>query len=183
MTKVIHQTTAGRLWINNQEFSIEDLVMEYTTSLQSGDLISIHSKTHSTGVSDTPLTEIEDDNGDGYANITAWVNWWKALDVGADTAPSGVATEENQDTLLGKQFPNVGIHVLEGTGAATSGTYTGFLVLEEATVSAITLTDSSKVTGDSDFSEVTLPAGIFIEIPGGFSTITLSAGSMILIKG
>jgi hypothetical protein len=91
--------------------------------------------------------------------------------------------EADIETLQNKQFPNVGIHVLTGTSAATAGTYTGFQVLEDAVIDAITLTESAKVTGTNDFSGITLPAGIFIEIPGGFSTITLSAGSMILIKG
>jgi len=233
MSTVIYQSTAGRLWIDNQEFSLEDLVMEYKTSLQDTTLVSIYSKTHPTGVDDVLLSEIEDNVGGTYANAAAWVVWWKALETVGEVSATIVggateakqdtliakdfatqttlaavlakltsdpatqttlaailakiiaapATEAKQDTLLGKQFPNVGIHVQTGTGAATSGTYTGFLVLEEATISAITLTDSNKVTGTNDFSGITLSVGTFIEIPGGFSTLTLSAGSMILVKG
>jgi hypothetical protein len=185
MSTVIYQSTAGRLWIDNQEFSLEDLVMEYKTSLQDTTLVSIYSKTHPTGVDDVLLSEIEDNVGGTYANAAAWVVWWKALETVGEVSATivGGATEAKQDTLIGKQFPDVGIHVLTGTGAATSGTYTGFLVLEEATISAITLTDSNKVTGTNDFSGITLSVGTFVEIPGGFSTLTLSAGSMILVKG
>jgi hypothetical protein len=95
---------------------------------------------------------------------------------------TGGATEAKQDAIIEKQFPNVGIHVLTGTSGAPAGTYTGFLILEEATISAITLTDSGKVTGTNDFAGITLSVGTFIEIPGGFSTLTLGSGSMILVK-
>jgi hypothetical protein len=179
----IYQTTAGRLWINHREFSIEDLVMGYETSLQDTTLVSIYSKTIPTGIDNVNLSSIKDDNGSGYVNVTAWVNWWAALEtVGDITATiAGVATAANQETLLEKQFPT-GIHILTGTDAATAGTYTGFYVLEDATISAITLTDATKVTGTNDFDGITLYAGTFLEIPGGFSTVTLSAGSMVLIK-
>ncbi len=199
MTTIIYQPVAGRLRINGRDFSLEDLVMDYTLDTSGTHLIRIRSKVTDTGVTETPLSDIKDNLGAGYANIGLWLAWWESLTfMGTATATiTGVSTEVKQDSIISelqdieanteslknKQFPNVGIHVLTGTDAAPAGTYTGFLVLEEATISAITLTDSDKVTGDNDFSEVTFPAGVFIEIPGGFSTVTLSAGSMILIKG
>jgi hypothetical protein len=103
--------------------------------------------------------------------------------VAAGGANVDFATATKQDALLGKQFPNIGIHILTGTSAATAGTYTGFLVLEDAVISAITLTDNTKVTGTNNFAGITLSVGTFLEIPGGFSTLTLSSGSMILVKG
>lgn len=199
MTTIIYQPVAGRLRINGRDFSLEDLVMDYTLGTSGTYLIRIRSKVTDTGVTETPLSDIKDNLGVGYANIGLWLAWWESLTfMGTATATiTGVSTavkqdsiiselqdiEANTESLKNKQFPNVGIHVLTGTDAAPAGTYTGFLVLEEATISAITLTDSDKVTGDNDFSEVTFPACVFIEIPGGFSTVTLSAGSMILIKG
>ena len=206
----IYQETAGRLKIGTKDFSLDDLVMEYHTSLAGDTLITIKSKVHPTGVENALLSTLQDNVGGTYANVTAWLVWWEALSMGPGVSvtstalPTGAATSAKQDTLIakdfatsakqdtalteaqtlrGKQFPNVGIHVLTGTGAATAGTYTGFVVLEEAAISSITLTDSNKVTGTNDFSGITLSVGTFIEIPGGFSTLTLSAGSMILIKG
>ena len=103
--------------------------------------------------------------------------------VAAGGANVDFATAAKQDSLLGKQFPNIGIHILTGTSEATAGTYTGFLVLEDAVISAITLTDSAKVTGTNNFAGITLSVGTFSEIPGGFSTLTLTSGSMVLVKG
>lgn len=199
MATIIYQPVAGRLRINGRDFSLEDLVMDYTLSTSGTYLIRIRSKVTDTGVSDVPLADIKDNLGVGYANIGLWLAWWESLTfMGTATATiPGVSTAVKQDTIISelqdieagteslknKQFPNVGIHVLTGTDAAPAGTYTGFLVLEEAAISAITLTVSAKVTGTNNFSGVTLSVGTFIEIPGGFSTITLASGSMILIKG
>lgn len=199
MTTIIYQPVAGRLRINGRDFSLEDLVMDYTLGTSGTHLIRIRSKVTDTGVTETPLSDIKDNLGAGYANIGLWLAWWESLTfMGTATAKiTGVSTavkqdsiiselqdiEANTESLKNKQFPNVGIHVLTGTDAAPAGTYTGLLVLEDATVSAITLTEIAKVTGTNDFSGITLSVGTFIEIPGGFSTITLSAGSMILIKG
>jgi len=206
----IYQETAGRLKIGTKDFSLDDLVMEYHTSLAGDTLITIKSKVHPTGVENALLSTLQDNVGGTYANVAAWLVWWEALSMGPGVSvtstalPTGAATSAKQDTLIakdfatsakqdtalteaqtlrGKQFPNVGIHVLTGTGAATAGTYTGFLVLEEAVISSITLTDSNKVTGTNTFAGITLSVGTFVEIPGGFSTLTLSAGSMILVKG
>lgn len=192
MANVIYQTVAGRLRIDNRDYPLNGLVMEYTQSLQDTYLITIKDKVLGTIIENTLLSEIEDNVGGTYVNIAAWVAWWDALSFESEVTATitGGATEAKQDTALteaqtlrGKQFPNVGIHVLTGTGAATAGTYTGIVVLEEAAIDLITLTDSNKVTGTNDFSGITLSVGTFIEIPGGFSTLTLSAGSMILIKG
>jgi hypothetical protein len=186
MAKVIYQPVAGRLRIGGRDYSLEDLVMDWILANDGSTyLISIESGVRGTGVRNTPLSEIEDNVGGTYANIAAWLAWWEALETMGDLTATitGGATEAKQDTLIGKQFPNVGIHILTGTGAAPAGTYTGLLVLEEATISSITLTDSAKVTGTDDFSGITLSVGTFLEIPGGFSTVTLSAGSMVLVKG
>ena len=190
-TNTVYQPTAGRLRINSRDYSLEDVSMDWY--LKGTDVyITLECKTYPSNFNDVLLSSIKDNLGRTYANITAWLAWWDALDFGAGVTATvtGGATEAKQDTALteaqtlrGKQFPNVGIHVLTGTGAATAGTYTGFVVLEEAAISSITLTDSNKVTGTNDFSGITLSVGTFIEIPGGFSTLTLSAGSMILIKG
>ena len=171
MSNVIYQPVAGRLRIDNRDFSLNDLVMDYVLSNDGITyLITIKSKILNTVIANVELSDIKDNSDNGYASISEWVSWWNSL-------------ENDIGTLKNKQFPNVGIHVLTGTSAAPTGTYTGFLVLEDVTISTITLIDSDKVTGDNDFSEVSIPSGMFIEIPGGFSTITLSAGSMILIKG
>lgn len=149
--------------------SISKTVLEQLTGSKEGD--------QKTQVVDSGGSEVDFATQTTLAAILA-----KIIAAPATEAKQDTALTEAQ-TLRGKQFPNVGIHVLTGTGAATAGTYTGFVVLEEAAISSITLTDSNKVTGTNDFSGITLSVGTFIEIPGGFSTLTLSSGSMILIKG
>jgi hypothetical protein len=100
--------------------------------------------------------------------------------VAAGGANVDFATAAKQDSLLGKQFPNIGIHILTGTSEATAGTYTGFLVLEDAVISAITLTDSAKVTGTNNFAGITLSAGT---APLGLELLELFLLGLLTIGG
>lgn len=104
--KVIYQPVAGRLRIDNRDYPLSDLVMDYIESNQSVYLVTIESKISGTLVTNVALSEIEDNLGGTYANIAAWIAWWEALDFGPGVTASvtGGATEAKQDTLIAKDF-------------------------------------------------------------------------------
>jgi len=107
MANVIYQPVAGRLRIDNRDFSLEDLVMDYMLSSDGSTyLIRIRSKVTDTGIASVELSDIEDNVGGTYANIAAWLAWWEALDFGMPITAtiSGVSTEAKQDTLIAKDF-------------------------------------------------------------------------------
>ena len=204
----IYQETAGRLKIGTKDFSLDDLVMEYHTSLAGDTLITIKSKVHPTGVENALLSTLQDNVGGTYANVADWLVWWEALSMGPDVSvtstalPTGAATSAKQDTIIAdladletdveavktavdslktEQFPEK-IYILAGTGAAATDTYLGFYAIEvDTAIDSITGIDTDLVKGDNDFSEVTFQPGTFVRVPGGFTTMTLSAGAMVLV--
>ena len=204
----IYQETAGRLKIGTKDFSLDDLVMEYHTSLAGDTLITIKSKVHPTGVENALLSTLQDNVGGTYANVAAWLVWWEALSMGPGVSvtstalPTGAATSAKQDTIIAdladletdveavktavdslktEQFPEK-IYILAGTGAAATDTYLGFYAIEvDTAIDSITGIDTDLVKGDNDFSEVTFQPGTFVRVPGGFTTMTLSAGAMVLV--
>src|SRR5690554_1798057 len=102
MATIIYQPVAGRLRINGRDFSLEDLVMDYTLSMSGTYLIRIRSKVTDTGVSDVPLADIKDNLGAGYANIGLWLAWWESLTFmgTATTTITDVSTAVKQDTII-----------------------------------------------------------------------------------
>lgn len=90
------------------------------------------------------------------------------------------------DEFQHKAHAEDGIHLLSDTAAAPSANYYGFIVTSsDVVISSITYNPGVEglyVTGDTDFSAMILPQGLYVPIKGGFSTLTLGSGSVILLK-
>ena len=73
-----------------------------------------------------------------------------------------------------------GCKVISNTSANT-GTFRGFVVNEDAVVSAILDSGSNSILSALGLSGVTLKSGAFISVPDGefISSITLTSGSII----
>lgn len=73
-----------------------------------------------------------------------------------------------------------GCRVISNTSANT-GTFRGFVVNEDAVVSAILDSSSTSILSSLGLSGVTLKSGAFISVPDGdyISSITLTSGSII----
>lgn len=80
-----------------------------------------------------------------------------------------------------KMHSEDGIHFLAGTDPAPNEVYYGFINTgSDTAIANITYINSSKQTGL--ITDISLPQGIYVSIPGLFSTITLLSGNMILLK-
>ena len=73
-----------------------------------------------------------------------------------------------------------GCKVISNTSANT-GVYRGFIVNDDAVVSAILDEDGASLLSALGLSGVTLRSGIFISVPDGghISSITLTSGSIV----
>jgi hypothetical protein len=74
-----------------------------------------------------------------------------------------------------------GCKVISNTSANT-GTFRGFVVNDDAVVSAILDSSSTSILAALGLSGVTLKSGAFISVPDGdyISSITLTSGSIIV---
>lgn len=74
----------------------------------------------------------------------------------------------------GKFFNTKGGKLIADTNAHSANCY-GFLVISEASISAITL-DSSESESTNAYTSTTFPSGLFV--PVHFSSITLTSGAI-----
>lgn len=97
MAHVVYQVSDGFLYVDGREIPFANIVMEPTVDYAGVDCITLRSAGDSKiWMARVPVTDIEDDDGDGYANLAAWLVWWNALakaPAGTTSSTSGLALE------------------------------------------------------------------------------------------
>jgi hypothetical protein len=74
-----------------------------------------------------------------------------------------------------------GTKTITSTDGAVTGNFVGIIVLQDATISAMTASNSTLDTGYSNILNINLSQGM--SFPLRVSSITLSSGVVMLIKG
>ena len=150
---LLRQTTSGRIWIGGKDYSLEDLVMEYT-EIGTTVHISIFSKVRQTGIDQTPLSDLSVD-GSVLTTIEAWLLWWDALDsenvaiASSANQTSGAQKAQNVDVagITAETIPDV--FALTITRPANTTAYTAGDVIGDVSAALGKFVNVSKATGYS----------------------------------
>ena len=99
MAHVVYQVSDGFLYVDGREIPFANIVMEPTVDYVGVDCITLRSAGDSKiWMARVPVTDIEDDDGNGYADLAAWLVWWNALTkapAGTTSSTTGLALEDD----------------------------------------------------------------------------------------